>query len=306
MNEKKINGALWGSFCADAYSLGPHWEYNTKNIEKASLDWSGYNDPLTKYHKGKKAGSFTHYGDQTLWLLEHIASDRSFNPETFFKSWTAKMSSYGGYMDHASRKTLDNAERGKDYLRCGSGSSDISAAGRIAPLLLLFGNDRKAFVRASKTQAALTHNNEDVIQTAGFFAGVASELIGGKNIIRSIETTAPGYNRKIQDSVSRGLNSTGRKTSMAVKMFGQDCSVSSSFSGIIHLISKYTDNYPLAMEENCRAGGDSAARGMISGMILGIINGDDAIPAGWKENLSAGKELSNIISSFTAKNGPEL
>ena len=94
MNKDKLYGALWGAFCADAYALGPHWEYNTRNIENASLNWEGYNNPVTKYHGDKKAGDFTHYGDQSMWLLQSIADRSSFDSASFGQIWMEKMQTY--------------------------------------------------------------------------------------------------------------------------------------------------------------------------------------------------------------------
>lgn len=67
------------------------------------------------------------------------------------------------------------------------------------------------------------------------------------------------------------------------------------FPGVIHLITKYTDNYRQAMEENAKSGGDSAARGLVAGMILGIINGEEAVPDEWKRNLTAYKDIGGLI-----------
>jgi ADP-ribosylglycohydrolase len=41
------------------------------------------------------------------------------------------------------------------------------------------------------------------------------------------------------------------------------------------------------MVENVMAGGDSAARGIILGGILGYVHGIDAIPQTWRDGLNA-------------------
>ena len=65
--------AVVGAFVADALSLGVHWVYNTGVIDKKFGRVDRYYDPLTSYHKGKRAGDFTHYGDQMLVLLESLS-----------------------------------------------------------------------------------------------------------------------------------------------------------------------------------------------------------------------------------------
>jgi len=52
------------------------------------------------------------------------------------------------------------------------------------------------------------------------------------------------------------------------------------------------------MEENAKSGGDSAARGMPAGMILGIINGEEAIPDKWKKNLTDYEKITSLIEAL--------
>ncbi len=298
MDKNKLYGAIWAAYCADAYALGPHWEYNTKKIEEASLDWRTYDNPIRNYHMGKKAGDFTHYGDQALWLLEHTAEKSSFDPETFISLWIDRMNSYSGYMDHASEETLKNIKGGADYHLCGSDSTDISAVGRMFPLLLVYGDNSDLLKEKAKIQTALTHNSPEVVESAVFFAELSAALLAGNELEKSLESITPGYTSRIQDWVRKGRSSTGKKTSLTIKRFGQACSVAHGFPGVIHLITKYTNNYRLAMEENVKSGGDSAARGIVAGMILGIINGEEAVPENWKNNLTEYNKIKELIKRF--------
>lgn len=299
MDNNKLNGALWGSFCADAYALGSHWEYNTKNIANASLNWEGYNNPVTKYHGDKKAGDFTHYGDQAMWLLRSIADKSLFNLASFGQLWMDEMQTYSGYLDHASEETLLNLKKGADWTSCGSKSTDFGAVGRMAPLLLILGDNPKALKEAVKAQTALTHNSELVVEAAGFFADFTADLLDGKELLASLRSIATGYSKTIQDWVEKGINSSEKKkTSLVIKTFGQACVIDHVFPGIIHLITKYADNYRQAMEENAKSGGDSAARGLLAGMILGIINGEKAVPDEWKRNLTALKDIEGMIGKI--------
>ena len=66
------SGIILGSFVADSLALGPHWIYDTKIINKefGRID-KLQQPPANSYHKTKNLGDFTHYGDQTLLLLQH-------------------------------------------------------------------------------------------------------------------------------------------------------------------------------------------------------------------------------------------
>ena len=297
--ENKIYGALWGAFCADAYALGAHWEYNTNNIEDADLNWKGYNNPITAYHGKKQAGDFTHYGDQMLWLLRSISENKSFNLSSFGELWLNNMKDYSGYVDHATKETLLSLKNGADWLSCGADSQDFSAVGRLAPLLLISSDKPEELIKDAKAQTALTHNSDSVVDASAFFAELALELLQGKELIETLERISVEYSKTIQNWVKKGLQSRSKKkTSLVIKTFGQACSVDHGFPGVIHIITKYSDNYTLAMEENVKSGGDSSSRGMVVGMILGIINGVESIPDKWIKSLSTYKEIEGLMSKF--------
>ena len=123
----QVNKSILSSFVCDAYSLGPHWIYDEDELNNLSINWQTLNTPQSLWHKGKESGDFTHYGDQTLFLLEFISQNSVFNKEDYYNFWKAKMSNYEGYVDGSSREALE---------AIGASSNDLSICGRIAPLLL--------------------------------------------------------------------------------------------------------------------------------------------------------------------------
>ncbi len=298
MNKDTLKGALWGAFCADAYALGPHWEYNTKNIEAAVLNRKSFNDPIAKYHKGKKAGDFTPYGDQMLWLLQFISQNKSFDAVDYGKYWFSRMSSYSGYIDHASETTLENMKAGLDPLKCGSDSTELSAVSRIAPLLILYGDDPEVLKEKVFEFVKITHNSAPVLQAADFVCELIPMLLAGKELTESLTAAAENSSELIRNWVIEGMKSSRKKSSLVIKKFGPACDTSHVFPGVIHLITKYQDNYPMAMEENAFSGGDGAARGLLAGMILGIINGEKSIPGEWIKGINAYDEISRILDQF--------
>ena len=64
---------------------------------------------------------------------------------------------------------------------------------------------------------------------------------------------------------------------------------------MIHLIAKYPTDLEAALVENTMAGGDSAARGMMAGMVLGAHLGEDAIPGRWRKAMTAHDEISRLL-----------
>jgi ADP-ribosylglycohydrolase len=55
--------------------------------------------------------------------------------------------------------------------------------------------------------------------------------------------------------------------------------------------------------ENVMAGGDSAARGMIAGMILGAHNGMAAIPEHWLGEMKAYEKIRQLLEDIDRSTG---
>ena len=76
------------------------------------------------------------------------------------------------------------------------------------------------------------------------------------------------------------------------------CSVEAALPGTIHLISKYENDFKEALVENVMAGGDSAARGMLVGMVLGAYGGIDALPREWLKTLNARNRIEESLATL--------
>ncbi len=294
MDHSNKKSALFGAFCADAFALGSHWVYDCDVIENASLDWEGHNDPLTTYHGAKLAGDFTHYGEQMLWLLESISKEHDFDLDAFTHYWKEKISYYGGYVDGASKATLAVLNTNTTH----SGSNDLSVAGRFAPLLYLYADDLKGLLEAVEFHSAFTHNNHLVEQSSLYFAEVAYQVLHGAPLEETLWQRAQEYDETIQSWIQEGFDNQFRSSRDAINYFGQSCSVVSGFPGVIYLLVKYQNSYELAILENTKAGGDSAARGLIIGTILGALLGIDAIPSRWIDSLVHIDEIKKLMAEI--------
>ena len=60
---------------------------------------------------------------------------------------------------------------------------------------------------------------------------------------------------------------------------------------MVHLISKHENDLKEALIQSVMAGGDSASRGMLVGMILGAHLGEEGIPKGWLAALQKKKAI---------------
>ncbi|BBO90906.1 ADP-ribosylglycohydrolase family protein [Desulfosarcina ovata] len=290
--------AVFGAFVADALSLGVHWVYNTGVIDKKFGRVERYYDPLTSYHKGKKAGDFTHYGDQMLVLLESVSETGRFEALHFSRTWRHFFEDYAGYFDKATKATLEKMNAGGDLTECGSDSDDLAGASRLAALLPAYPDDPEQFADAARDQTAITHANPLVIASADFFARTLAVVLSGKPPVAALEETlaARFADSPIARQITMGLESRERDTRETIAEFGQMCSVDAGLPGAVHLIARYPDDFKTAMVENVMAGGDSSARGSLAGMVLGAAHGMAAIPEAWISEMAAGQRIKALLT----------
>ena len=289
------------SFAADALALGAHWIYDTNIIDKKIGRPDKYLNPEPPtYHGTKKAGEFTHYGDQTLILLESLAAASGFDLQVFSRSWRNLFDGYEGYFDGATKKTLKNLDSGIDTEIAGSHSDDLAGAARIAPVVYCYRQDPEQLISAVRSQTALTHNQSQVIDAAAVFAKITLDVLSGTSPRQAISAVG---SESLTDEVlsvwlSRGLESADSDTREAIGQFGQMCEIEAALPATVHLIAKYENSLPEALIENVRAGGDSASRGLLVGMVLGAYQGLTALPPHWLTEMNAYDQIVALIEKL--------
>ena len=303
MNDR-AKAMVLASFAADALALGVHWIYNTNAIDKKWGRVEEYIKPEEPtFHPTKGLGEFTHYGDQTLVLLESVAASSGFDINNFADKWQQFIKSYEGYIDGATKTTLENIKAGKQPTGAGSDSDDFAGAARIAPLVYYYRDDITKLMDSAKAQAAVTHNNQEVIDTAAFFGSVAINVLKGKRPLNAIQLTLEElFNREPYSTwVEDGIKSAEKDTRQAMLDLGQMCEIQAAFPCVIHLVAKYEDNLKEGLIENAMAGGDSAGRGLTVGMVLGAHLGIDAIPPKWLSDLKAYQKIVDLLDKIDQK-----
>lgn len=276
-DQKKVKDLVLSTLVADSYSLGAHWVYDEKQLLEPSIDWNSLNAPLAIWHKGKGAGEFTHYGDQTYWLYEFLEDKDKFDENEFLSFWANKMQTYQGYIDGATRNTLQNIQDG--VTPSGSDSSDLSVVGRIVPLLKV-SNSKESFLQNVEKFTKLTHNSTKSVNAAKFFAKLLWAALENKDLEESIDLIKDGFDSNVQTIVERAVSSSKDDTFETIRTFGPACDVDEGFGGIIHLLLKY-DNIKDMLICNAKAGGDSSARGMIAAAIFMANKPISQIPQNW-------------------------
>jgi ADP-ribosylglycohydrolase len=289
------------SFAADSLALGVHWIYDAAKIKRDFGRVDTLRKPLPgSSHSTKDVGEFTHYGDQTFVLLQSVASQRGFELSDFSKRWQALFKAYRGYYDQATKKTLQNLAQGISIEEAGSSSTELSGAARIAPLVFLYYKDPETLVTAAKAQTRMTHNNPMVIDSAEFFARLCCKVLGGTAPAEAMSEVA---DQRFKGSplsawVKEGMNSAGEESVSAIARFGQSCHAEDAFPSVVHSIAKYEKDLKEALVQTVMAGGDSAARGLAVGMVLGAHLGDAGLPKEWVSGLKKGDDIIRLLDQI--------
>jgi len=297
MNELKNKqaGLLFGSFCADALSLGVHWIYDANELAQKYGRVTGYQAPgPDSYHPHKQAGDQGHVGDQALCLLTFLKREKRWDTVAFMDEWLGMWPTYNDYIDGATKTTLGNIQNQTDKTQGGSDSVEIAGPARIAPLVsFLAQGPENEVVQAAIEQTKLTHRSPEAEETASFLAKASYRLIHGARLEDTVRETAPEWALKSANSV------LPQNAVDAIAKLGPACSISSALPSVIYLALKHGENTEIALIENAMAGGDNCARGLALGMLLGAANGYTSIPEQWRNDLNGANALHELIETTT-------
>ena len=285
--KNKISGLLFGSYCADALSLGVHWIYDSQELVKKHGRVTEYKAPgADSYHPHKQAGDQGHVGDQSLCLLTFLSREKKWSAPKFMEDWLGMWPDYNDYVDGATKTTLANVQNQSDKILGGSDSVEIAGPARIAPLIAFLSKSSESeVVKAAVEQTMLTHRSKEAEETAIFLAQAGYRLMHGANLHDTLNETAPEWALKSANSV------LPENAVDAISKLGPACSISSALPSVLYLAMKFGNDIESAFIENAMAGGDNCARGLALGILLGAANGLSSIPEKWVNALNANDHL---------------
>jgi len=262
MNKDKLKGLMWGSLIGDAYGK----------------------DKLLSL-----------YGEQTLWLLEYMSQSKVYDPFVFGDIWQKKMNSYQGKLDKASKDTLLNMKSGRSFLASGSSYHELSVVGRHAPILfILKGMDE--MLESVKFHTCLTHMNKESIEASKYISEVTLAMIYNLDVENTLIERAKFYGEMVEAEVEKALALKDKPANVALKTLGTSNQLEGALASTIYLLLNYHDDFEKLLEVNLEAEGDSSARAMVAGMVIGARYGFEKIKPKWIEDLSAYEKIKKIIS----------
>ncbi len=292
---------VYASFAGDSLALGAHWIYEPDVIARDFGRVESFLKPAEgSYHSGKRKGDFTHYGDQALVLLRSVAETGAFDIQSFFEAWRKFFDDYSGYRDRATRASLQSFSVGRSPVEGGSDSNDLAGAVRISPLVYLYRDDPALLDSSAAAQTAMTHNDPETVQCAGFLGAVAAAVLHGAPPVDAMLTEAEKRfsGSMVEQWVRAGVASRDSDSVKAIARFGRTCHTPEAFPGVVHLVARHENSLKEALVQSVMAGGDSAARNMAVGMILGARLGYEGIPPSFIEELNAGEEIAALLAKL--------
>lgn len=289
--------ALYSSFAADALSLGPHWIYNQAKLKRLYPEGlAEFDDPRSEYHPNRRAGQFTHYGDQALTLLRNVAF-RGWSELRWSEDWRAMWDGYNGFLDGATRDTLANSDAGSP---APSTSNDLAGASRMVPLLVaLQDQSLENKIAAVRAQTALTHGDPSVPDAAEFFVRAAEAIFAGSSVSEAISSAASvSYDHLPADEYLRQAQEAAASPDhfAASAQLGLTCHLPEAFPVTLHYALRFADDLPGALSANAVTGGDTSARAILLGLLLGGAHGFQALPWDWVHSLAAYREIESLLT----------
>jgi ADP-ribosylglycohydrolase len=297
---ERYAGALYGALCADALALAPHWIYDQAELAQRFGRVTDFQSPAGEgYHTGKQLGDQTHYGDQALVLMDSLsACGDNFVMDDFARRWRQFAEESTAYHDHATKETLTHLQEGMGLTKAGSSSTELGGASRLAPLLLALRNeDAPVILAAARAQTALTHATPGVMGSAELMARALFLLLRGVSIATALQAATAFTYKTFQPERFLGMAEKVKslETREAVRELGQSCDLEKALPATMAILLKHGEDLETALIENVMAGGDSAARGMVLGTLLGGAHGRRAIPARWMESLRARPQVEAFL-----------
>ena len=320
--EDRARGAIWGQFVGDAFCLGAHWIYDLDELRRAFPGGvRGFETPAEgHYHFGKRSGDQTHYGDAALVMLESVASLGAVDIRDFGARFVALFGSptYKGYLDHATKATVANAEafaaakpgEAFDYQH-GANDDQPGTASRLAAPVALLSLRRKGGLRLLDIVAHITRVTQDddrAVVYAQVDALILAALLEGNGLHAALESAqagiaslpSSGCTQEVRLSFGAAADAALESVEAATLKLGQSCPLAHSFPSAVHCTVKHSASFNDAMIANADAGGDSAGRAAMIGAWLGALHGLRAIPAAWREHLTAHDRIEALIDKLVA------
>ena len=242
-----------------------------------------------------------------------------------------------GYLNGATRRTLE-ALRGAPGARGAARralAADVNClfgATHVAPLLALreYADDEAALVRDAVATVYISHKNRDPVAAAEFLARASFRLLGGAPLRAALEGAAAAtqsafISARLAEALAKAAEAANASSQLAAQgRFTDDTAITSlarlwevgkeepikvgkasptegALPAALYFSLKYEDSLEAALVANANCGGDSGARAVVIGLLLGAVHGDAAVPPRWAAAHRAHERARQLLARLEAR-----
>lgn len=266
-----------------------------------------WGQPGMHYHQGMAAGDNTLNAHCARLIMRLLAAkddpgagyDQAQFLDEYIDFMTADPPRHNDtYAESFHRGFFANLAAGKAPKDCAAITHDTPSIGglvMIAPLALgelLRGTDTPRVREQCLQHLALTHPDDSLARVAGHFVDLIEQLL-------QREPSIPAQSLIAKTASAIGVDLAGLCRShrddreVVGGRFSSACYISGSWPSSLYLAYRYHDRPIDALLANANLGGDSAHRGAIIGLLLGLASADPC--QAWFDQLTAASEISREI-----------
>jgi len=238
------------------------------------------------YHQGMQAGENTlnaHCARVTMRAL--IANAGHYDKDGFIDAYVSFMTAdppqHGDtYAESYHRGFFANLATGKTREQCGAVTHDTPSIGGLVTIAPVFFAERLRATSLTETQAVcrqhlwLTHPDKALAGVCDEYCALLNGLLfrEADRSARDIIATFAMDNRALD--LPRLTRQANNDSDVIGKLFSSACYISDSFPGVLYLAYKYHADLRTALLVNANLGGDNVHRGMVLGVLLGLVSGE--------------------------------
>jgi ADP-ribosylglycohydrolase len=134
------------------------------------------------------------------------------------------------------------------------------------------------------------------LDASKYIAEVTLAMIYNLDVENTLQERAKFYGEMVEAEVKKAFEVKDKPTNEAIAHLGASCDVEGGLASTIYLLLNYHDDFDALLQANTLAGGDTSARAMVAGMVVGARYGFEAIKPTWIESLKDYKKLNELIT----------
>ncbi|MEO9460468.1 MAG: ADP-ribosylglycohydrolase family protein [Lentilitoribacter sp.] len=296
----RIANCLKGALIADASALGVHWIYDVDRVAKIAkanggsasfvpVDEANYENTKGYFaHPLRAPGANTQYGEVTHLAVDCLLGNHGkFDLEDYKKRFAGHFGpggTYIGYIDHATRGTLENIAAENEE----TGTDDVQMPALVA-LPAIIALDPSNAANATR----VTNDNPISNNAVKVFKGLLTSVLNGAELDEALSEAALIGEEELSELLQNAINTDVTDSIAYGGETGRACYLKSALPLGFHIL-KHTNSFEEAIEMNNQCAGDNAGRSIFIGAVAGAYyNGvtERGIPQKWVEKYHNSAEI---------------